>query len=570
MSGGLVRLLPGLEQFRGYKPGWVRSDVVAGVTVAAYLVPQVMAYATVAGLPAVVGLWAVLGPLAVYVVLGTSRRLSVGPESTTALMTAVALAPLAAGDAGRYAALAAVLALLVGVICVIGAFARLGVLADLLSKPVLVGYLAGTAGIMIAGQLGRVTKVPVDGETIPAQVHSFFTHLSDLHWPTTIFATCVLAALLALSRWLPKVPGPLLVVLVATVVVAVFSLKDKGIGVIGTIPSGLPIPGIPTVAAADLARLLLPALGIALVAFSDNALTGRAFAARHGERINANRELGALGATNLAAGLSSGFPVSCSGSRTTIADAAGARTQLYSLVTLVTIVAVLFGGRGVLAAFPTAALGALVVYAALRLIDLAELRRIAHFRRSELVLALSTTTAVLVLGVLNGVLIAIALSILDLLRRVARGHDAILGFVPGLAGMHDLDDYKEAKPVPGLVVYRYDAPLCFANAEDFRRRALDAVERSGDATTPVRWFVLNAEANVEVDLTALDTVDQLRTELADQHIVFAMARVKQDLRHALNASGLTDRIGPDRLYPTLPTALEAFRRETDSGTVVSD
>ncbi|MEU0539759.1 SulP family inorganic anion transporter [Nocardia sp. NPDC005978] len=565
MSDGLVRLLPGLAQFRGYRPVWLRSDILAGVTVAAYLVPQVMAYATLAGLPAVAGLWAVLGPLTVYVLLGTSRRLSVGPESTTALMTAVALAPLAAGDPGRYAALAAVLALLVGVICVLGAFARLGVLAELLSKPVLVGYLAGTAGIMIAGQLGRVTEVPVDGETIPAQVVSFASNLGDLHWPTTIFAACVLAALLALSHWLPKVPGPLLVVLLATAVVAVFSLRDNGIDVIGSVPAGLPIPGIPSVPLADVAVLLLPALGIALVGFSDNALTARAFAARHGERIDANRELGALGATNLAAGLSQGFPVSCSGSRTTIADAAGARTQLYSLVTLLAVVVVLFGARDILAAFPTAALGALVVYAALRLIDVPEFRRIARFRRSELLLAVSTTAAVLVLGVLNGVLIAIALSILDLLRRVARGHDAILGFVPGLAGMHDIDDYDDAEPVPGLVVYRYDAPLCFANAEDFRRRALAAVEHSATPTAPVRWFVLNAEANVEVDLTALDAVDQLRAELADRGVVFAMARVKRDLREALDASGLTDRIGRERLYPTLPTALTAFRAESASG-----
>ncbi|MFE6857339.1 SulP family inorganic anion transporter [Nocardia sp. NPDC057668] len=565
MSDGLVRLLPGLAQFRGYRPVWLRSDILAGVTVAAYLVPQVMAYATLAGLPAVAGLWAVLGPLTVYVLLGTSRRLSVGPESTTALMTAVALAPLAAGDPGRYAALAAVLALLVGVICVLGAFARLGVLAELLSKPVLVGYLAGTAGIMIAGQLGRVTEVPVDGETIPAQVVSFVSNLGDLHWPTAIFAACVLAALLALSHWLPKVPGPLLVVLLATAVVAVFSLRDNGIDVIGSVPAGLPIPGIPSVPLADVAVLLLPALGIALVGFSDNALTARAFAARHGERIDANRELGALGATNLAAGLSQGFPVSCSGSRTTIADAAGARTQLYSLVTLLAVVVVLFGARDILAAFPTAALGALVVYAALRLIDVPEFRRIARFRRSELLLAVSTTAAVLVLGVLNGVLIAIALSILDLLRRVARGHDAILGFVPGLAGMHDIDDYDDAEPVPGLVVYRYDAPLCFANAEDFRRRALAAVEHSATPSAPVRWFVLNAEANVEVDLTALDAVDQLRAELADRGVVFAMARVKRDLREALDASGLTDRIGPERLYPTLPTALAAFRAESASG-----
>jgi len=244
----------------------------------------------------------------------------------------------------------------------------------------------------------------------------------------------------------------------------------------------------------------------------------------------------------------------------------GARTQLYSVVTLGGVLAVLFGARGILAAFPTAALGALVIYAALRLIDVPEFRRIARFRRSELFLALGTVAAVLALGVLYGVLVAIALSIFDLLRRIARGHDAILGFVPGLAGMHDIDDYPEAKPLAGLVIYRYDAPLCFANAEDFHRRALAAVKSwNAQGGAPVRWFVLNAEANVEVDLTALDAVEQLRADLAAQGIVFAMARVKQDLRDDLDASGLTAAIGEQHLYPTLPTAVAAFRADRDPG-----
>ncbi|MFD7847179.1 SulP family inorganic anion transporter [Nocardia sp. NPDC059764] len=560
MGEAAERWLPGTRQFRGYRRAWLRSDAVAGVTVAAYLIPQVMAYATVAGLAPIAGLWATLGPLAVYVVLGTSRRLSVGPESTTALMTAVALAPLAAGDSGRYAALAAMLALVVGVCCVAGAAARLGLLADLLSKPVLVGYLAGTAGIMIVGQLGRVSRVRVEGESLPAQLRSFASNLDELHWPTVALSASTLVVLLLTSTWAARVPGPLIAVLGATAVVAVFSLREHGIRVVGAIPSGLPAPSLPHIAAGDVGRLLLPAIGIALVGFSDMVLVARAFAARHGDAVDANRELFAMGAVNLTAGVSQGFPVSCSGSRTTIADAAGARTQLYAVAALATALAVVFWGRPVLAAFPSGALGALVVYAALRLIDMPEFARLARFRRSELVLALSTAVAVLAAGVLYGILIAVGLSILDLLRRVARAHDAIQGFVPGLAGMHDVDDYPEARTVPGLVVYRYDAPLCFANAEDFRRRALAAVD---NAANPVRWFLLNVEANVEVDLTALDAVEQLRSECDSREIVFAMARVKKDLRAALDAAGLTDRIGAGRLFPTLPTALAAYRREND-------
>ena len=297
-------------------------------------------------------------------------------------------------------------------------------------------------------------------------------------------------------------------------------------------------------------------MGIAVVAFSDNALTARTFAARNGETIDANAELRALGICNLAAGVTQGFPVSSSGSRTALGDAVGSRSQLYSLTMLVTVLVVMFAGRGLLERFPTAALGALVVYAALRLIDVGEFRRLGRFRISELVLAVATTVAVLGLGVLYGVLVAIVLSILDIVCRIARPHDAVLGYVPGLAGMHDVDDYPEAVPVPGLVVYRYDAPLFFANAEDFHARAMAVVEGSPH---PVEWFVLNAEAQVDPDLTAVDAMERLRRDLTARGIVFAMARVKQDLRDDLDNAGFLDKVGADRVFATLPTAVAAFR-----------
>ena len=548
---------PGLTQFQNYERSWLRGDVLAGVTVAAYLVPQVMAYATVAGLPPVVGLWGALLPLAVYALLGSSRQLSVGPESTTALMTAAVLAPIAAGDPQRYAALASGVAVVVGVMCFLGGIARLGFLAELLSKPVLVGYMTGVAIVMIGSQLGKITGAPVEGDEFVDQVQTFAAGLDQLHWPTLALAASVLALLLLLAQWAPRLPGPLIAVLVATALVAVLSLDAVGIVVVGQVPSGLPTPEAPNVSVNELASLVIPAAGIAIVAFSDNVLSARLFAARKGEEIDANAELRAVGICNVTAGLTHGFPISSSGSRTALGDAVGSRTQLYSLVTLVSVLLVMLFANGVLALFPAAALGALVVYAALRLIDVSEFRRLARFRHSELILALATTAAVLALGVLYGVLVAVALSILDLLRRVAHAHDSVLGFVPGLAGMHDIDDYPDAKAVPGLVVYRYDAPLCFANAEDFRNRALAAVV---DNPQPVEWFVLNAEANVEVDLTALDALDQLRAELTRRGILFAMARVKQDLRDAIDAAGLLDKIGTDRIFMTLPTALDAFRR----------
>jgi high affinity sulfate transporter 1 len=556
-----MRILPGTEQFLGYERSWLRGDVTAGLTVAAYLVPQVMAYATVAGLPPVVGLWAALVPLAVYALAGSSRRLSVGPESTTALMTATALAPLAAGDPGRYAALAATVALLVGVICFLGGLIRLGVIAELLSRPVLIGYMTGVAAIMVAGQLGEATGVPVEGQDFISQVWSFLSRIHAVHWPTVVLSTVVLVSLLALARFAPRLPGPLIVVLAAAAVVALFGLEARGIALVGVIPSELPVPGISAMSPTDLAALLIPSLGVAIVAFSDNVLTARTFAARHGERIDANAELRALGVCNVGAGLMHGFPVSSSASRTALGVAVGGRTQLYSLVSLLCVLIVMLFGRDVLGRFPMAALGALVMYAALRLVDMPEFKRLARFRRSELILALSTTVGVLVFGVLYGVLVAVGLSILDLLRRVARPHDAIQGFVPGVAGMHDIDDYATAELVPGLVVYRYDAPLFFANAENFRERALHAVDQS---PFPVEWFVLNAEGNVEVDLTALDALDRLRAELAARGIVFAMARVKQDLRVMLESAGMIDKIGEDRIFMTLPTAVEAYRRRNES------
>ena len=547
---------PGVDQFRHYQRAWLRGDVVAGVTVAAYLVPQVMAYATVAGLPPVVGLWAALVPLAVYAVLGSSRQLSVGPESTTALMTATALAPLAVGDPGRYAALAAATALLVGAICFVAGVIRLGFIADLLSRPVLIGYMTGVAVIMIGSQLGKVTGIRVEGDEFIDQVRSFVDGLGAAHWPTIALSASVLVLLLMLARLAPRIPGPLIAVLAATAVVSLFSLNRNGIKVVGAIPEGLPALGVTGIPLADLSALLIPAGGIAIVAFSDNVLTARTFAARHGQDVDANAELRALGVCNVGTGLSHGFPVSSSGSRTALGDAIGSRTQLYSVVALVFVVVVMLAGRSVLAMFPTAALGALVVYAALRLVDVPEFKRLARFRHSEFVLALATTAAVLLFGVLYGVLVAVGLSILDLLRRVARPHDAVLGFVPGVAGMHDIDDYPDASPEPGLVVYRYDAPLFFANAENFRERAMAAVDEN---PVPVEWFLLNAEANVEVDLTALDALDRLRTDLERRGIVFAMARVKQDLRDELEAAGLLEKIGADRIFMTLPTAVEAYR-----------
>ncbi|KRD02796.1 SulP family inorganic anion transporter [Streptomyces sp. Root264] len=555
------RLVPGPVALLGYRRAWLAGDLLAGVTVAAYLVPQVMAYAGVAGLPPVAGLWAILPALALYAVFGTSRLLSVGPESTTALMTAAVIAPLAAGDAERYASLAAALAITVGLLCLVARTLRLGFLADLLSRPVLIGYLAGVALIMTVDQLPRLTGVRTSGTEFFPQLWSFLVHLPDADPATVVFSSVVLTFLFLTARYAPAVPGPLVAFVLGTAAVVLFDLDGRyGLKVIGEVPSGLPGLAVPDLS--ELPHLVLPALGVLLVAYTDFILTARAFADRgaDGPGLDADQEFLALGAANLGAGMFHGFPVSSSASRTALASTGGARSQVYSLVAGSVVLAVLLFLSPLLTRTPSTVLGALVVYAAVRMIDLAGFRRLAAFRRRELLLALGCLAGVLALDILYGVIVAVGLSVAELLTRVARPHDAVEGVVPGVAGMHDVDDYPQARTIPGLLVYRYDSPLFFANAEDFRRRALAAVDEQGAA---VRWFVLNTEANVEVDITALDAVEDLRRELSHRGIVFALARVKQDLWDDLGKYGLAQSVGEDLVFPTLPTAVAAYRAWLD-------
>ena len=548
--------LPGAWQIRHYERPWLRGDLIAGLAVAAYLVPQVMAYAELAGLSAVQGLWAAVGPLLLYALFGSSRSLSVGPESTTALMTAVAIATVTAGNTALAATAAAALAVAVGIICVIGWLARLGYVADLLSKPVLTGYMAGIAVLMIVSQLGKITGIDVPSGSTLAEIAYVATHLGSIHYPTLILSTIVVVLLLTGRAIRPRWPWVLIVMVAAAITVAIIGADRLGLAVVGEVPRGLPVPKVPDFAALDLVQVALAATGIAAVGFTDNVLTGRAFATRDDPPISANQELLALGAANVSAGLLQGFPVSSSGSRTAVIVSSGGRSQVAALTALLVVVATLLFLGPALETFPLAALGGVVVYAATRLVDIAGFRRLAHFRVSELVLAFATTIAVLAFDVLYGIAIAIGLSVLNLLRRIVRPHDAVLGFAPGVAGMHDIEDYPDATQVPGLMVYRYDAPLFFADADNFRTRALRSID---EAEEPVRWFVLNAEANTEIDFTAADVMEELRAELADRGITLALARVKFEVRQDLQKAGLIDAIGPAHVFATLPTAVEAYR-----------
>ncbi len=563
-------LTPGLNYLtKRYSRRWLRADCIAGLAVAAYLIPQVMAYSAIVDVPPVASLWAALAAILAYVVLGSSRILSSGPESTIALMTGVAIAPLAAQNPDRAVALSATLALIVAGWALLARLLRAGIIAELLSTPLLVGYLAGGAVLMVVGQLGRVTGTSFEGGTIVEEVRGFLGVATDTDWLTLAVAASTLAVILLL-RWLgPSLPGPLIAVVLATVASVVFDLESHGVAVVGQVPSGLPVPHLPEVTFEDVKMLLLAGLGITIVGYSDIMLIARGFplAPAEGEtaadlRPDPQAELVAMAGVHAMVGVFSGYPVSASGSRTALAIASRARSQVYSLVAALCVVAVLFVAGPLMEPLPWAALGAVVFYAAGKLFSIPEFRRLWRFRRREFMLGAITLVGTVLIGILQGVVLAIALSFLEILYRLARPHEGVLGRVPGVAGMHDVADYPDARTLPGCMFYRYDAPLFFANIDDLRERVdkLIDIENEAYPDSPVRWFVLNVEANVEIDITAADGLREVARELAERGIHLGLARVKNDLYQPLERAGVIDVIGKEMLFATLPVAEETYLR----------
>ena len=563
-------LTPGLNHLaRKYSLHWLRADSIAGVAVAAYLIPQVMAYSAIVNVPPVASLWAALAAIVGYFVLGSSRIVSSGPESTIALMTGAAIAPLAAQNPDRAVALSAALALIVAGWALLARLLRAGIIAELLSTPLLVGYLAGGAVLMVVGQLGKVTGTSFEGGTIIEDVRGFLGVATSSDWLTIAVAASTLAVILLLRRLAPALPAPLIAVVIATIASVVFDLGSQGVALVGAVPSGLPLPGLPDVSFEDVTMLVLAGLGITIVGYSDIMLIARGFplAPAEGEtaadlRPDPQAELVAMAGVHAMVGIFSGYPVSASGSRTALAIAGGARSQVYSLVAALCIVAVLFFAGPLMAPLPWAALGAVVFYAAGKLVSIREFRRLWRFRRREFVLAVVTLVGTVVIGILQGVVLAIALSLLEMLFRLARPHEGVLGRAPGVAGMHDVADYSDAWTIPGCMFYRYDAPLFFVNIGDLRERVdkLIDIENAAYPDAPLRWFVLNVEANVEIDITAADGLRELGRELADRGIQLGLARVKNDLYEPLDRAGVIDVIGTEMLFATLPVAEQSYLR----------
>lgn len=559
---GLERWLPGVHAARTYRRAFLRHDLVAGLVLAALLVPQGMAYAELAGLPPVTGVYATLVPLLVYALVGPSRVLVLGPDSAVSPLIAAAILPLAApGDPGERVALGGLLALLVGAIMLLGAAGRLGIVTELLAKPVRIGYLAGIALVVVATQLPKLLGFPVDGEGLIDAVRGLVRGIDALDWTALAVGGGCLAAILVGKRLAPWLPVVLLCVIGATVAT---ELLDLAIPVLGPVPAGLPAPTLPTASVGDLGELVVAAAGIALIAFADTSVLSRSMAGHLRYQVDQDRELGALGAANLVGGLFQGFPISSSSSRTAVALSAGARTQLAGVVAALALGVVLLVATGLVDTLPTATLAAVVMAAVVGVVDVAALRRLYRVRRSEFLLALASLVGVAVAGVLWGILIAVGLSLLDVVRRHWRPHDAILVRVVGLKGYHDLARHPEGDEIPGLVLYRFDAPLFFANADHFREHVRDLVERGGRG---LRRIVIAAEPITDVDTTAAEMLEELVHELRAVDVQLELAELKGHVRDRLAAYGLVDLIGRERFHPTLGVAVRAYLDETGTSWV---
>ncbi len=558
-----MRLLPGLAVLRAYQRGWWRPDLVAGATVGAMLVPQSMAYAELAGMPPVYGFYAVIGPLVLYALVGTSRHLGVGPEPGTAILAATGVGAIAAGDPDRYLALMAGLALVVGALAVLGSVARLGFIASVLSKPVLVGYITGVGLTLLSSQVAAFTGVPISAGRFFPRVAELGRELGSVDLPTLAVGSGSLAVVLLLRRWAPRAPGALVAVGAASLVVWLLPGAEPTVPLVGTVPQGLPVPALPAVGVGDVLALVPVAAGIVLVGFTDNVLTARSIAARHGYRIDPNQELFALGVTNLSAGAMQGFPVSSSASRTAVPAALGSRTQVVSLTAAALVVATLLVLGPALGQVPRAALAAVIVAAALSIIDVPGYRDLWRVSRSEALLAVVAALGVIVFDVLVGVLLAVALSVVVALGRTARPHDAVLGDRPELDGWVEVDAYPEARVEPGLLVYRFDAPLFFLNTDRFRSRVLDTLERNpGDED----WLVLDFEGVGDLDATALDGLADLTESLAGQGLRrVAVARANRRVVERLRRVSLLAPEGPLHDYPTINAAVRAFRASRGTG-----
>jgi len=557
----LVRALPGLGHLHPYPRTWLRYDVVAGIVLATLLVPQGMAYAELAGLPPITGLYTTAVALLAYAFVGPSRVLVLGPDSSLGPVIAATIAPLTvAGTPEEAVVYASVLALMVGALTMAAGLLRLGFVADLLSRPTQLGYMNGLALTILISQLPKLCGFSVDADGLIPEAVAFVRGVAngDVVGVATVVGVAALALILLCQRYLRTVPGVLVAVVLSIAAVRVFDLTEHGVSVVGAMPRGFPPLTVPTVPAHDLPLLVAGAFGIAVVSLTDTISTASAFAARAGDEVDGNREMVGVGAASLAAGLFQGFPVSTSGSRTAVAVQNGARSPLASLVGVVGVVAMLLWVPGLLKNLPQPALAAVVIAASLSLADLPGLARLRRLRTSEFVLAIAAFLGVALLGVLPGIGVAVALSILNVFRRSWWPHQAILGRTEEVHGFHDVEFHEEIQHLPGLVLYRFDAPLLFVNARSFR----EEVRRLVAVTPQPRWVVLAAEPITDMDTTAADMLADLEQELTEAGTRLVFAELKDAVREKIERYELIDALEPGRYHPSVRAAVEAYQAET--------
>lgn len=559
--------LPILRVFADRRGASLRSDVMGGISAAIVMIPSVVAYAELAGLPPAHGLYAALAGMLGYAAFASSRQVIAGPDAAITLLVASAVGPLAGGDPARTAVLCAATALMGGTIMLFASRLHLGMIADFLSKPVLVGYMTGAALILVATQLEKLFGVTLREHDFFPLLAELAGKLSETHRLTFALGIGCLAVLVILHRVVPRLPGALVVFVLAIAVSALFGLDALGVRVVGDVPSGLPHPVLPLISRADLRDLFPGAIGIALLTFPDGILLARAFANKNGYDVQPEHELRALAAANLAAGLFQGFPVGASQSRTMVNDAAGGRTQLASLVATAALVPFLLLLTPLLRLLPMVALGAIVVFAGAQLVDLEAYARLYRVGRFGFVNALLVTLGVLVIGVVPGIVIGVMLSLILLLGRLARPVDAVLQRVPGTASFHDLGDASATETVPGLIAYRFYAPIVFANADHFmqRIRALVAACRGR-----VRCVLVDVQAVTEIDVTAAEMLVRLGAELDAEGIAFTFARANRPLREQITRLGLGEHLDETTIFPSVHAAIETFLRESRSGAPTGD
>ncbi|KSV76097.1 hypothetical protein N182_24990 [Sinorhizobium sp. GL2] len=535
----------------------MRSDISAGVAIAAVGLPSAIAYPAIAGLPPETGLYASITPLVAYALFGPSRQLIVGPDAATMTVLAAVLTTVfasSAGGADRVTA-AALLALIVGILCLIARLVRLGVLATFLSRPILTGFFAGISLSILVGQIKRVTGVQIESDGLISPILELLRQAGSIHWPTLVFALACFALLQVARFYRSPVPGPVIVVFVAVLLSYLFDFEGRGMTVVGNIPDGLPTFVLPRLEGLPIDGLLTGGAAIFLVSFGSGVIAARSFAALGGYRVDPNRELSGFGAANIAAGLFGTFPVTASDSRTAVNFAVGGRSQIASLVAAGTLMVVLLFLGDVLRILPVAALGAILAATALSLIDIDGLRRIWTVNRIEFIFALIALWGPIGLGVLNGVVIAIAATLVYLILQTMYPHDAMLGRIPGRDGFYKLHRMTEARPVPGFGACMVQDSLLFYNA-DYVRERLEVIAES--LPKPTRWLVIDASAIPQIDSTAADMLGELQSDLKNRGVTLGLAELHTDARALLERSGVVEKIGPGMIFEGMEDALDAY------------